>query len=207
MRRGLVATLLVVGSVLTLAGPATAVPRPNPPGTPRGGSNTDLTFTATGPGQGVTGYIATSASTFDPLTGYPAAANPPGPNFNALNEGFAGILLATSPGGTPNSIRLYCIDIETNTYTGIGYQQGTWSASNVANVGYVAQILNSYYPTVAAQPPVADVNARAAAVQAAIWFFSDRYVLNANDSLRPTVEAIVADVLAKDLSSSPRRHP
>ena len=53
----------------------------------------------------------------------------------------------------------------------------------MARVGYVAQLLNNYYPTVAAQPPLANVNQRAAAVQAAIWFFADRYVLNANDPL------------------------
>ena len=36
---------------------------------------------------------------------------------------------------------------------------------------------------------------RAAAVQAAIWFFSDNYVLQPDDPVRPYTEAIVAAVL------------
>ena len=41
---------------------------------------------------------------------------------------------------------LYCIDINTDTWGGIGYALGTWDASNVRNVGFVARILNEYYP-------------------------------------------------------------
>ena len=42
-------------------------------------------------------------------------------------------------------------------------------------------------------PALGDDNERAAAVQAAIWYFSDNYVLAAGDPLRPAVAAIVED--------------
>ena len=196
MRRALVLSLAVVGLVAGVSTPVLATPVGNPPVTPGSGANTDLVFTSTGAGQSVTGYIATSSSSFDPVTGYPPAANPPGPNFNPLNEGFAGVLRGTTQGGTPNAISLYCIDLLTSTYTGVGYTQGSWNQANVPNVGYVAQILNNYYPTVPTAPTAPNDNQRAAAVQAAIWFFSDRYVLNANDPIRPLVEGIVANVIA-----------
>ena len=41
---------------------------------------------------------------------------------------------------------LYCIDINTDTYIGNGYALGTWDDANVPNVGYVARILDEYYP-------------------------------------------------------------
>lgn len=196
MRRAIGSALAVVGLVAAAVSPAAATPGSTPPVTPRSGSSTELVFTSTGAGQAVTGYIASASSSFDPLTGYPPAANPPGPNFNVLNEGFAGILRGTTPGGTPNAVSLYCIDILTSTYTGVGYVQGTWNESSVARVGYVAQLLNNYYPAVPTAPTAPNNNQRAAAVQAAIWFFTDRYVLNANDPIRPIVEGIVANVLA-----------
>jgi len=78
------------------------------------------------------------------------------------------------------------------TFPGIGYGIGTWDSADVPNVGYVARILNEYYPLIPNQPAgLANDNQRAAAVQAAIWFFSDRYVLSTSDPLYPTVVAIV----------------
>ena len=41
---------------------------------------------------------------------------------------------------------LYCIDINTDTYIGNGYALGTWNVANVPHVGYVARILDEYYP-------------------------------------------------------------
>ena len=41
---------------------------------------------------------------------------------------------------------LYCIDINTDTYIGNGYALGTWNAANVPHIGYVARILDEYYP-------------------------------------------------------------
>ncbi len=81
----------------------------------------------------------------------------------------------------------------TATYGGIGYRLGTWDTANVPNVGYVTRLLNEYYPNTGA-PALANENQTAAAVQAAIWYFTDKYVLSAYDPLHGTVAAIVAHI-------------
>lgn len=199
-RRLLLALVVVLGVGLSVAlrpTPAGAVPGPTGP-TPVTRSNTDLVMSGTGAGQGVAGGIAPVGSTFNPLDGYPADV-PAG--FDPLNESFAGVILARSQisGAT---LSMYCIDIRTSTYPGIGYERGTWDESNVPNVGYVARILTEYYPTTAL-PTAANDNVRAAAVQSAIWFLTDKYVLTAADPVRPLVAAIVADVLAQGPLAEP----
>ena len=67
----------------------------------------------------------------------------------------------------------------------MGYNLGTWDDSNVPNVGYVAYLLNNYYPNMAQPAGLADDNQQAAAVQAAIWYFSDNYVLTDGDRPAP----------------------
>ena len=89
---------------------------------------------------------------------------------------------------------MYCIDLLTPTQIGFGYTLGEWSESNVPNVGYVARLLNSYYPKLTL-PPLANNNERAAAVQSSIWFFTDRYVLLPTNPLFSAVSGIVADVI------------
>ncbi len=175
-----------------LATPGFAVPG-DPRNTPRTGPNTQLVMTGTGPGQGVSGGIAPIGSSFDPLAGYPADI-PAG--FETLNEGFAGVILAQAQ-GNGDTLSMYCIDIRTSTYPGIGYENGTWDASNVPNVGYVARLLNGYYPITGEPAAAPNVNARAAAVQAAIWFFTDKYVLAPADPVRDLAAGIVADVIAQ----------
>jgi Domain of unknown function (DUF5979)/Thioester domain len=188
---------LALGAFLLQAAPAGAVFRPGPPPTrPTLRGNTEMTMSGTGPGQGVTGYIANPSNPFNPVTDpYPSTTPPP--DFTAKDEGFAGIIYGTPIDGPPNSLRLYCIDINTNTWGGIGYALGTWDASGVPNVGYVAQLLNSYYPHTDEPAALTNLNQKAAAVQAAIWFFSDRYVLSTSDPLYSYVVAIVNDVKAK----------
>lgn len=178
-------------STMLAASPAGAVPGPvgNPPTTRE---NTDIVMTGTGAGQGVSGGIAPVGSGFDPLAGYPADV-PAG--FDPLNEGFAGVITAQSA-LTGDTLNLYCIDIRTTTYPGIGYENGTWDASNVPNVGYVARILNEYYPTTAEPAAAPNDNARAAAVQGAIWFFTDSYVISASDPEHQLAAGIVAAVIA-----------
>ena len=61
-------------------------------------------------------------------------------------------------------------------------------------VGYVARLLNDYYPHTNEPAALTDLNQKAAAVQAAIWFFSDRYVLSTADPLHNAVVAIVNKV-------------
>ena len=72
-----------------------------------------------------------------------------------------------------------------------GYALGTWDAASVPNVGWVARLLNEYYPSTDEPKGLTDLNQKAAAVQAAIWFFSDRFVLATSDPLYPTVTEIV----------------
>ncbi len=157
-----------------------------------GSGPAQLVMAGTGPGHGVTGFIGPVGSISDPSVPYPASN--PGAPFTPLNEGFAGIVLGAPVGGGAD-VQLYCINIRTNTFAGVGYDLGTWDAANVSNVGYVAQLLNNYYPTVPAQPPLGPVSDRAAAVQAAIWYFSDNYVVSTGDALHDTVAAIVNNVI------------
>lgn len=151
--------------------PATAAPAPLPPGgvVPRVDANTDLVMTGTGPGQGVAGSIGPADGSFDPLAGYPDAI-PDG--FTRRDQGFSGLITARSV-ESGQSLNMFCIDILTSTYPGIGYENGTWDESNVPNVGYIARILSEYYPNTGEPADAPSVNIRAAAVQAAIWFFSD----------------------------------
>ena len=167
------------------------------------GANTQLVLSGTGPGESVSGYIANSGSAFDPPNGYPTEIPPP--NFSPKDESFAGVIYGTPVGGGAE-IDLYCIDINTDTYIGNGYALGTWDEANVPNVGYVARILDEYYPNTESRPrPVRyQTNERAAAVQAAVWFFSDNYVLSTSESIESTVASIVDAVIeASDRSSQP----
>ena len=198
VRRG--ALVLVVTCVVSLldASGAMAVggAAPEAPATSR--SNTDLVINRLGSGQSVRGFIPNAANPFDPVTdGYPAANPPTGPGsgWSTLNEGFAGIIHAKPPLGG-DELSLYCIDISTGTNVGYGYGLGTWDAGNVPNVGYVARLLNRYYPHTEEPASLTNLNQRAAAVQAAIWFFTDRYVISTADPLHAAVVAIVDDVLA-----------
>ena len=92
---------------------------------------------------------------------------------------------------------MYCINIRTPTNVGFGYNLGTWNEANVTNVGFVARVLNDYYPHNPAQPAAAATpETKAGAVQAAIWYFADNYVLAPSDPLRPITESIVNAVAA-----------
>lgn len=88
---------------------------------------------------------------------------------------------------------MYCINLRVSTYVGIGYESGSWEESNVPNIGYVTYILNNFYPTVP-EPAGLSANQQAAAVQSAIWYFTDGYVLNtaASSTVREATAAIVA---------------
>jgi Thioester domain len=187
-----VVLVLALGALLLQVAPAGAVFRGRPPTPPprvRSNTNTQLVLSSTGYGRGVTGFIANPSNPFDPVVdGYPASD--PTTGFTPKDEGFAGIIHAHPPGGGAEE-SLYCIDINTDTYIGFGYVLGTWDAANVPNVGYVARLLNEYYPNTNEPAGLTDLGQKAAAVQAAIWFFSDRYVLNTSDALHGTVVAIV----------------
>ncbi len=190
--------LLLVCAVLALdASQAAATFESGPRLRATNRSNTELVINRLGPGQGVSGFLPNAANPFDPATdGYPASDPPTGAGsgWSRSNESFAGIIHATPPPGG-EELSLYCIDIATETRVGYGYALGTWDAANVPNVGYVARLLNEYYPHTDEPAALTDLNQRAAAVQAAIWFFTDRYVVSTSDPLHAAVVAIVNDVL------------
>ena len=159
-------------------------------------------MTGTGPGRGVTGFVPDATNPFDPvLDGYPASN--PTTGFIPKDEGFAGIIYGQPTDGSA-TLSLYCFDLFTDTWPGIGYALGTWDAATVPNVGYVARILSEYYPFVPSQPAgLANTTEQATAVQTAIWFFSDRYVLNTSDPLHNTVAAIVAHIISEGPATAP----
>lgn len=192
---------LALGWLLLQIASAEAVVRPGPPPSrARVQGNTEMTVGDWFPGEGVTGFIANPDNPYDPVAdGYPVSN--PVSGFTPKDEGFAGVIHGNPTGGG-KTLNLYCIDINTDTWGGIGYALGTWNASNVRNVGYVARVLNEYYPQTSEPSKLADGatatdNQTAAAVQAAIWFFSDRYVLNTSDDLHDTVVAIVDRIIAE----------
>jgi hypothetical protein len=183
----LVATLLPVS-------PAGAVLRSGAPGTVRDPA-TQLILSNTGPGSSVNGFLADPTNPFDPVSeGYPSTDPAPGTGWTGQSESFAGVIIGSPTDGSPN-LDLYCINIRTDTFIGVGYQLGTWDSANVANIGYVARLLNTYYPETNEPSTISDVNQKAAAVQAAVWFFSDRYVLSTSDPLHDAVAAIVHAVI------------
>ncbi|MBV9423865.1 MAG: thioester domain-containing protein [Solirubrobacterales bacterium] len=154
-----------------------------------------------GHGRGVTGFIANPGSDFDPVAdGYPASN--PTSEFTPKDEGFAGIIHGTPVGGGA-TLNLYCIDILTVTFAGLGYELGTWDASGVPNVGYVARLLNDYYPNTNEPSTFPDGtqmtrDEMAAAVQAAIWFFTDRYVINTSMGQFRAAVVDIVDAVIKD---------
>lgn len=172
----------VVAAAIMLVGlPAHAADDPPPP---------DLVMTGTGAGLSVNGWLVPAGEDRDPLAGYPAD-NPAG---YERNSGFAGIIKARAA-LTGETLDMYCIDLRTPTNPGMGYEHGTWDEANVPYTGYVARILAGYYPNTGAPLDAPGNNTRAAAVQAAIWFFSDGYVLDIGSPVRPYTEAVVADAL------------
>ncbi|MCQ2002245.1 thioester domain-containing protein [Arthrobacter zhaoxinii] len=148
-------------------------------------------MTGVGMGTAATGGLPPAGQGFD-ISSYPLDV-PEG--YEEDNPSFAGTILTADEEG--NTQEMYCIDIRTSTYSGLGYESGTWGEANVPNVGYVNRVLNSYYPDQPGLPAeAADDNVRAAAVQAAIWFFSDGFVLQDTDPLRPLAQGIIDAVLA-----------
>jgi TQXA domain-containing protein/LPXTG-motif cell wall-anchored protein len=185
--------LLIVGILIALGGtaarPASAEPQPRlPPLGESPGLFTELTITGVVDGQAASGFDAPSG--FDPLDGYPDDI-PAGSTTHIVS--FAGTI-AVEDTLTGRTALTYCIDLHTDTQAGVHYKMGDWTEAEVPNLGYIGYILRNYFPTTG-EPAAANDDQRAAAVQAAIWFFSDNYILAATSPLRALTAAIVADVL------------
>ena len=71
----------------------------------------------------------------------------------------------------------YCIDLATETEIGVHYELGDWSAANVPNLAYVTHILENYYPAVPTAPATGTDVEKVQAVQGAIWYFTDSFVV------------------------------
>jgi hypothetical protein len=204
-RPNLAVVLLTVGLLVTLSvtfhapaasgEPRTDLPRLNDPP----GLFTELTITGTVNGQAVGGFLA--SDDFDPLDGYPAGI-PAGATEH--DASFAGTI-AVEDTLTGRTGVTYCIDLLTETQVGVNYKMGAWSDAEVPNLGYIAYILRNYFPTTGNPAAATSNNQRAAAVQAAIWFFSDRYVLDTTSPIRPLTQAIVTDTLDNGPAGEPRR--
>ncbi|WP_066302728.1 thioester domain-containing protein [Arthrobacter luteolus] len=193
---GILVALLLLG--LPLAGPAHAeLGSEAPVDDPQYSANTDIVITSTGEGQAVQGALPPAGQTW-PIDSYPTTI-PPG--YVTDNVSFAGIINTTDILGT-NTAQMYCIDLRTETRVGLGYVNGTWDEGNVPNIGYVNRLLNTYYPQTDLPTGLTD-DQKAAAVQTAIWFFTDGYVINPADPLAAAVTAIVNDTIAAGALTEP----
>lgn len=143
-------------------------------------------------------------TSYNPLHGYPA------PGFDEEGEGFerslnnpiaAGIYEAITD--SDKTIHLYCVDVRTQTQAGTRYVANPWTRQSIPNLGYVATILKQYYPAVNEPAAAASDAERAAAVQTAIWFFTNRMVVDEASTLYPLVRDIVDKVISVGPSSQP----
>jgi Domain of unknown function (DUF5979)/Thioester domain len=160
--------------------------------------STDLVVAALEQGTDITGGIEPVG--FDPFAGYPAAPTPGA----SVQTNWAGTLRVQETVEPFRTALVYCIDLTTSTYVGIHYNVGDWTEANVPNLGFVQYILTHYFPFVAGEPAAAPNDVvRAAAIQAAIWYFTDRYVLAADAPVRSYTQAIVDDALANGPASEP----
>ncbi len=163
------------------------------------GPATDIVFTSLGFGTTITGLYPPEPVAQDPAAPYPES-NPAG--FTSITT-YAGTLNTASVSDPTLTAEMYCINLRVQTQTGVGYQSGTWEESNVPNIGYVTRILNNYYPTTE-EPTGLTPEERGAAVQAAIWYFTDGYVVSTSS---PTVRAAAAAIVAATQSAGPVVEP
>ncbi len=199
---------LVVLSTILLMGVAfaptvSAEVQPGVPA-PAGQANpptASVKIVGTGSGQGLNGFMSTFAPPERISHGYPTAIES---DWHGHTAGFAGLIhmQVTSGPGAGATFDAYCIDLLTDTQVGVGYKPGEWTEANVPNVGYVAQLLQSYAPTTDL-PTGLTPNQQAAAVQAAIWYLSDGFVLAPTNALYPAVSAIITDVITRGPLGAP----
>ncbi|MEV5570404.1 thioester domain-containing protein [Spirillospora sp. NPDC052269] len=168
-------------------------------------SRTDLPATADfrlarlGPGSHLRGYVGPES--LDPTKGY-LAAGYDRTGFHRRDLAYAGLRQGIRADGS--RVRTYCFDLAHPARDRMAYRFGTWGEAKVPNTGYVSRIIHNYYPNTN-QPAGLTAGGRAAAVQAAIWFFSDRYVLDGRDPLFPATSGIVSRVLKDGPMTEPTR--
>ncbi len=188
------ALVLLATAAFVLASPAAVqakIPNPPPgPNEPSLGDPLTSQVTVTLFPQASTAMGA-QVSPIDPLAVYPPFPTGPGAPAPA-SMATAQIELKDSFNTTGLA---YCIDLSTETRLGYTYDAGDWAeASAVPNLRYVSYILRWYDPFIAGEPSGFSLSPAAvtAAVQAAIWYFTDNFVLTDLSPLRPATAAIVA---------------
>ncbi|WP_067477875.1 thioester domain-containing protein [Actinomadura hibisca] len=191
----------LLAMVVCLTPVARAEPDPAIPTGPRDapGFFTDAQITSLGSGLTVTGAYD-GPDDMDPLTGYPSSL-PAGSTPHGST--YAGTMVITDQGPSGKTAEAYCIDLNTDTRVGVNYKLGDWNSSHVPNLGYVGYILHNYFPTTNEPAGAADDRTRAAAVQLAIWFLTDKLVLAPSDPHYGLVSQIVADALANGPAKEP----
>ena len=93
--------------------------------------------------------------------------------------------------GSGNLYSTYCINLHIYTYLGLSYTRG--SDLNNAEISY---ILNNYYPVVAEKPSGMSAEFKGAAVQLAIWHYSDNLDISSGGTPSEIFDAarsIIAD--------------
>jgi len=163
------------------------------------GDNTDVVITSLGAGETIRGFQPPTPITQDPTAPYPETD----PSGYEPKSTYAGTIIASSVSEPGLSAPMYCINLRVGTEVGIGYENGTWEESAVPNIGYVTYILNAYYPTTDLPAGLTE-DQQAAAVQAAIWYFTDGFVVNTNV---PTIRAEAAAIVAAAQANGPVVEP
>ena len=195
----LLGTFAAAAMVVTPLTPAQAsIDETTPAADTRIGPNTEIVTKAPAEGLRTTVYLPPTATVPDPATPYPDDA----PADFTSQYGFIGIITTTSVDDPSLIGEMYCISVRTPAAAGISYQAGTWSESNVPNIGYVTYILHNSFPAVAA-PAGLTPDQQAAATQAAIWYFTDGVVLGADSPVRAATAAIIADAQANGPVTEP----
>lgn len=185
--RGVIVAAVSTALILIGALPAAAIYEPDPVETPRDGFITEVTITGSQYPSNVTGELT-------PLGPAPA----PYPATGASVEAVSPQLITIADPATGTTASAYCIDFSTETGVGAGYKIGEWDASNVPNLTYINYILTNYFPFNTANPISALTPAQqVAAVQTAIWYFSDGFVLatGTNPIVRNATALVVQNAL------------
>lgn len=204
-RRRLLA--LVVAAALSASGLAVAAPlaasaegvSTTPPDTNPPGAGTEATIVDMIDRSGLFGGTVPTATATTP---YPTSGLQ-----NQRSVETAQIVLQ-DPGSTGVAdILAYCIDLATQTTVGVHYELGTWTEANVPNLAYVQWILENSYPTVPSVPAGTPAE-KVRAVQGAIWYFTDQFVVSTfYPQQRSAVAAIVAAAQAAVDGTTPTPPP
>lgn len=200
-RRGVLAgaTGIVAAAALVLAvgAPARAVPNPGDPiGSGEGDIATETTIAQL---LNIGAVLGGQNPAVNPATtAYPAV-----PGVPVASETTAQAVLRdiADPTGPIQGLA-YCVDLNTDTTVGVNYQLGPWTEANVPNLVFVNYILTHYFPNVPTAPAGTAVQ-KVAAVQAAIWYFTDHFILAASDPVRAATAAIVLDAQTNASGSAP----